>query len=127
MTQHSLTEVVVDPRPHKRIGYPIVKVAERFAGQFGQKLTKKKLGQFVPIAGIAIGAALNWKMVDDVADAAYWAYRERFLYENGGELPLIVLDAEVDNIAHEDAGEAPIDVLGIRESEGIDIHSGEPE
>jgi hypothetical protein len=64
----------------------VVKVAQRFATQFGQKLTKKKLGQFVPIAGVVIGAALNWKMVDDVASAAYWAYRERFLYEKDGEL-----------------------------------------
>jgi hypothetical protein len=40
----------------------------------------------VPIAGVGIGAALNWKMVDDVSKAAYWAYRERFLYEKGGDL-----------------------------------------
>jgi hypothetical protein len=55
----------------------LVKVVQKFAAQFGQKLTKKKLGQFVPIAGVGIGAALNWKMVDDVANAAYWAYRQR--------------------------------------------------
>ncbi|SBS79301.1 conserved hypothetical protein [uncultured Mycobacterium sp.] len=102
-----------------------VKVAQRFAGQFGQKLTKKKLGQFVPIAGIGIGAALNWKMVDDVANAAYWAYRERFLFEKGGELPPIVINAEVDDTASEDDGETPIDVLGILESEGIVIDGSE--
>lgn len=74
----------------------LVKVAQKFATRFGQKLTKKKLGQFVPIAGVGIGAAMNWKMVDDVAQAAYWAHRERFLYEKSGDLSPIVIDADVD-------------------------------
>jgi EcsC protein family len=97
-----------------------VKVAQRFAAQFGQKLTKKKLGQFVPVAGVVIGGALNWKMVDDVSKAAYWAYRERFLYEKGGGLGPIVVDAEVDESADEEM-DSPIDVIGILESEGIAI------
>jgi hypothetical protein len=97
----------------------MVKVAQKFATKFGQRLTKKKLGQFVPIAGVGIGAAMNWKMVDDVADAAYWAYRERFLYDKGGHLPPIVIDAEVDDAMAEDGGETSIDVIDILESEGI--------
>ncbi|MGQ9408956.1 EcsC family protein [Mycolicibacterium gilvum] len=96
-----------------------VKVVQKFATQFGQKLTKKKLGQLVPIAGVGIGAALNWKMVDDVADAAYWAYRERFLYDKGGDLQPIVFDAEVDVSSDEDHAETSIDVIGILESEGV--------
>ncbi|QIV80388.1 EcsC family protein [Mycolicibacterium frederiksbergense] len=101
-----------------------VKVVQRFATQFGQKLTKKKLGQFVPIAGVGIGAALNWKMVDDVASAAYWAYRERFLFDKGGEIRPVVIDAEVDKsgVAEDDA----IDVIGILESEGVTIDNGGP-
>jgi hypothetical protein len=97
----------------------LVKVAQKFATKFGQRLTKKKLGQFVPIAGVGIGAAMNWKMVDDVANAAYWVYRERFLYEKGGDLPPIVIDAEVDDAMAEDDGETSIDVIDILESEGI--------
>jgi len=73
----------------------------------------------VPIAGIGIGAALNWKMVDDVANAAYWAYRERFLYEKGGDLEPIIVDVEVDESSGEDDAESSIDVIGILESEGI--------
>ena len=97
-----------------------VKVAQKFATKFGQRLTKKKLGQFVPIAGVGIGAALNWKMVDDVACAAYWAYRERFLYEKGGDLEPIVVEAEVDESSSSgDDAESSIDVIGILESEGI--------
>ncbi|OBE95107.1 EcsC family protein [Mycobacterium sp. 852002-10029_SCH5224772] len=96
-----------------------VKVAQKFAAKFGQRLTKRKLGQFVPIAGVGIGAALNWKMVDDVSKAAYWAYRERFLYEKGGDLAPVVIDAEVGEAMVEDDGEDSIDVIGILESEGI--------
>ena len=73
----------------------------------------------MPIAGIGIGAALNWKMVDDVANAAYWAYRERFLYEKGGDLEPIIVDVEVDESSGEDDAESSIDVIGILESEGI--------
>ena len=97
----------------------LVKVTQKFATKFGQRLTKKKLGQFVPIAGVGIGAVMNWKMVDDVADAAYWAYRERFLYDKGGDLPPIVIDAEFDDVMAEDDGDSSIDVIDILESEGI--------
>lgn len=97
----------------------LVKVVQKFATQFGQKLTKKKLGQFVPVAGVGIGAALNWKMVDDVANAAYWAYRERFLYEKGGDLEPVIVGAELDDPGDQDDGASAIDVIGILESEGI--------
>lgn len=101
-----------------------VKVAQKLAAKFSQRLTKKKLGQFVPFAGIGIGAALNWKMVDDIAEAAYWAYRERFLYEKGGKTEPIVLDVDVDVIdVHEDSDEdeAAIDVIDILKSEGVEV------
>ncbi|MGB5113396.1 MAG: EcsC family protein [Mycobacterium sp.] len=97
----------------------LVKVTQKFATRFGQRLTKKKLGQFVPVAGVGIGAAMNWKMVDDVANAAYWAYRERFLYDKGGDLPPIVIDAEVDDAMVEDDEETSIDVIDILECEGV--------
>lgn len=103
----------------------LVKVAQKFATRFGQKLTKKKLGQFVPIAGVGIGAAMNWKMVDDVAQAAYWAYRERFLYEKGGDLSPIVIDGEVDDVLADEDGETAINVIDILESEGIVLDDDE--
>ena len=96
----------------------LVRVVRTFSAQFGQRLTKRKLGQFVPVLGVGIGAALNWKMVDDVANAAYWAYRERFLYEKGGFPGPIVVEAEVDGSV-EVGEDSPIDVIGILESEGI--------
>ena len=63
-------------------------------------------------------------MVDDVSNAAYWAYRERFLYEKGGDLPPIVIDAEGDDTVGADDEESSIDLLGILESEGV-VDGGE--
>jgi hypothetical protein len=100
-----------------------VKVAQKFAQQFGQKLTKRKLGQFVPVAGIGIGAALNYKMVDDVAEAAYWAYRERYLIDKGAEVGPVVIDGEVVSSEGKspEPEETAINVVKILESEGIRI------
>ncbi|MEO8813963.1 MAG: EcsC family protein [Mycobacterium sp.] len=73
-----------------------------------QRVTKRKLGQFVPVAGIGNGAALNFKMVDAVADAAYWAYRERFRYEKTGRTAPIIIEAER---APDDLAELPTALL----------------
>lgn len=56
-------------------------VAQKFAARMGFRLTQKKLGQIVPIAGIVVGAGMNYKLLDEICDAAHWAYRERFLTE----------------------------------------------
>ncbi|WP_118915394.1 EcsC family protein [Mycobacterium shigaense] len=80
------------------------KVAQRFAVNFGQSVTRKKLAQLVPVVGVGIGAALNWKTVAGIADAAYWAYRERFLYEKSGK-----------------AAGGDVDVIDILNSEGVQI------
>lgn len=99
-----------------------VKVAQKFAAQFGQKLTKRKLGQFVPIAGVGIGAALNYRMVDSIADAAYWAYRERFLHGKGADMGSVVIDVEVvDEDDSTDGDETAINVVDILKSEGVSI------
>jgi hypothetical protein len=101
----------------------LVKITQKFAAAFSQNLTKKKLGQFVPVAGVVIGAALNWKMVDDVANAAYWAYRERFLYEKGGNdlEPIVVHPATKAETSVGEDEEAAIDVVEILQSEGISL------
>lgn len=105
----------------------LVKITQKFATAFSQNLTKKKLGQFVPVAGVFVGAALNWKMVDDVANAAYWAYRERFLYDKGGaDLEPIVVRPPTDlETAPNNDQEAAIDVVDILESEGISLDDDE--
>lgn len=60
------------------------KVAQQFANKFSVSLTKKKFGQFVPIAGVLVGAGLNFALIDRIAAAANDAYRERFLVEKSG-------------------------------------------
>ncbi|CAB4967408.1 MAG: EcsC family protein [Actinobacteria bacterium] len=57
------------------------RVAQRFASAFGLRMTKTKLGQMVPVVGIAAGAGLNYLIVSRVASAAQWSYRERFINE----------------------------------------------
>ncbi|WP_338837747.1 EcsC family protein [Gordonia polyisoprenivorans] len=101
----------------------LTKVAQKFATSFGQKLTKKKLGQLVPIAGIGINAALNYKMVDDVPEAAFWAYRERLLREKGAEILDVTLGADqaIDDDDVIDVVEILQDVEGIDDiSNGVD-------
>jgi hypothetical protein len=81
-------------------------------------LTRKRLGQLVPVVGVGIGAALNWKMVTEIADAAYWAYRERFLYEKGGKVEPIDVNVTDDD---GDGSDKAIDVIDILNSEGVHI------
>ena len=95
-------------------------MAQEFAVKFSQKLTRKRLGQLVPVVGVGIGAALNWKLLTEIADAGYWAYRERFLYDKGGRVEPIAIDGE-------DADDGAIDVIDILQSEGVDIEDPHPE
>lgn len=94
------------------------KVVQKFAVNFSESLAIKKLGQLVPVIGVGIGAALNWKAVNAIADAAYWAYRERFLCEKGGEVEPIAI-----NVDSADDDLPAIDVVDILKSEGV--HPGE--
>lgn len=100
--------------------HALVKVTQKFAERAGQRLTKKKLGQFVPVAGVAIGAGMNFKMVDDVAASAYWAYRERFLFDKDPEAVGVGGDGW-DTVSGDGEFETPIDVVEILESEGIGV------
>ena len=70
----------------------VPQIADRFARAFGVRLAKTKVGQFVPVAGIAAGAGLNYWIVQQVATEAYWTYRERFLNEKLGITTLSVPD-----------------------------------
>lgn len=57
----------------------LVKVVQEVYARLGIRLTQRKLGQAVPIAGIVIGAGMNASLVRSVADDARSAYRMRFL------------------------------------------------
>lgn len=68
----------------------LTRVTARFAQMFSVRLTKLKLGQLVPIVGIAVGAGLNAWLLAQVSDAAYWSYRERFINEKLGVTTMYV-------------------------------------
>ncbi|WP_216665560.1 EcsC family protein [Pseudoruegeria sp. HB172150] len=57
------------------------KVVERITRQLGISLASRKAGQIVPIVGGAVGATVNASFQADVARAARYAYRQRWLIE----------------------------------------------
>ena len=70
----------------------VTKVVRGVYARVGMDLTKRKLGQAVPVVGIVVGAGLNARLVNRVADDADRIYRERFLRERYG---LVTADVEV--------------------------------
>lgn len=68
-----------------------VKVAVKVAARLGVRLTQRKLGRLVPIAGGAVGAAMNGAFVNQVCGAAYMLGRERFLLAKDDQPPGPVL------------------------------------
>ena len=95
------------------------KLAQVFAVRFGGRLTQRKLGQLVPVAGVAVGAGLNYKLLDDVMDAAYWSYRERFLLEKQGQSPSIFVPESVEVEGEPGDTESSIDVIEMLREVGI--------
>lgn len=59
----------------------IVKMIQKLFASMGEKLTKRKLGQAVPVLGAAIGAGLNYQFMSSTSMSAYHLYRERFLMD----------------------------------------------
>lgn len=91
--------------------HALTRVADKFAAQMSVRLTQKKLGQLVPIAGIVVGAALNYALVDSICDAAYWAYRERFLVAKQGGGSAFALPDPPPEPGPAEVEEAPVSVL----------------
>jgi hypothetical protein len=55
------------------------KVVERISRQMGVAIASRKAGAIVPVVGAAVGAAVNASFQTDVARAARYAYRLRWL------------------------------------------------
>lgn len=106
-------------------GSVIAQVSKKFAEKFTIRLTKQGLGKVVPVAGMAIGGALNWTTLEAIVDAAEVAYRRRFLLEKyphlaDGAMPGQFTDAGPDG--SDDSDEA-ISVLGeLADAGGPDLH-----
>jgi hypothetical protein len=98
-----LTQMLVRNVPWTKLNEKVlVKIAQRFAEKFGHHLVKRKLGQFVPVAGMVVGAGLSYKLIDHIAVAARDAYRERFLVEKSGGDLTVDLDFDEARGAEDD-------------------------
>lgn len=68
----------------------------------------------MPVVGVGAGALLNFKLIDDISEAAHWTYRERFLLEKvGDDVGAAPEDVPPPRSPQEDTTEEVIDVLGI--------------
>jgi hypothetical protein len=101
----------------------LVDAIERSYKALGFTLTKKKLGQAVPVAGAVLNAGVNAGLVNQAFRRAEAAYRLRFLSEKygidpaewGGESPaesdeaedVVRVDAELDAEIERDRGGEP--------------------
>ncbi len=94
----------------------LVKVVERVFALLGVRLTQRKLGQAVPVLGIAIGAGLNFTYVQVIARDVELAYRARFLSEKYQLDPLILLGTSSPVIDEADSRNA-IDIDELIEEE----------
>ena len=64
--------------------HALVKLIQRVYVQLGERLTKRKLAQAVPVAGVFINAGLSAQMADGTYRNARDVYRLRFLSEKYG-------------------------------------------
>lgn len=58
----------------------LAKSIQQLARKLAAKLVTRKAAQTVTIVGGAVGAVINRQLLDDVGQAAFHAYRRRFLY-----------------------------------------------
>lgn len=61
-----------------------VRAVQQLTERLGINLTKAKLAQVIPVAGMAVGAGYDVYFTNCVCDAAYYIYRERFLAQKYG-------------------------------------------
>ena len=58
----------------------LAKSIQQLARKLAAKLVTRKAAQTVTLVGGAVGAVINRQLLDDVGQAAFHAYRRRFLY-----------------------------------------------
>ncbi|WP_033205195.1 EcsC family protein [Patulibacter americanus] len=61
-----------------------------------ERTTHRQMGKLIPAAGIVAGAGLNASLMKRVSDEAYFAYRERRLFDRYGERDSAISDPPVD-------------------------------
>jgi len=111
----------------------IARIATKFGERFSVNVYKRSLGKFVPVAAIAAGGALNWLTLENTADAADVAFRQRFLLDKypamSSDVGWVVAPAVADGGVEGDGAEAEdyevpeevISVTALLGEEGVDI------
>lgn len=91
----------------------LTKILQPVFIRLSERLTKMKLGQIVPVAGIVVGSGMNYMMLDRVGEAAHWAYRERFLREKGYPFEDPSASTTVDGSSETSADADEADVISV--------------
>jgi len=99
----------------------VTKVVRTVYERLGLRLTKRKLGEAVPVIGIVVGAGLNAHMLDKLTTDADCLYRERFLREKYGVPAPTPARSAPTAPDHHDADEDVIHISEIIDSE-LDTH-----
>ena len=73
-----------------------VAATQRVAATLGINLSTRKMAQLAPVIGAAVGAGVNAAFQNDVAAAARFSYRARWLEVNEGIIEGHVIDARED-------------------------------
>ena len=104
--------------------HALVKLIDRVFAQLGEKLTKQKLGQAVPVAGVFINAGLSAHMTDTTFRAARDIYRVRFLSDKYGIDPRSWSAGAPEDVPSESPddlfGGALVEALGGNDSDLLD-------
>lgn len=65
--------------------HAIARISQRVVERFGFSLTKRKLGEVLPVVGAVIGGGLNAQLLNSAVEEIDVLYRERFLRDRYGE------------------------------------------
>jgi hypothetical protein len=104
----------------------LTRVAKIFANDMSVRLTQRKLGQLVPVAGIFVGGGLNYHLLAGICDAAYWGYRERFLTDKGAD-PVLMFALEPLDATTADESSTGIDEIQVSVLEIVSAVSESPD
>jgi len=94
----------------------LVEVINQAFATLGLKLTQKKLGQLVPVAGILISSGVNLQLVRRMHAAASQAYRLRFLTE---KYALVGPSTEIVPVGSEVTGDEGVLDVGTMLAEAV--------
>ncbi len=99
-----LTQLLIRGSTWKKLSESVlVRVARDIAARLSIRFTQRSLGKLLPVAGVVVGATMNWSTLEAVVDSADIAYRRRFLLAkyphlaDDGDIPV------VDRFGDEDA------------------------